>query len=140
MNIRSVSSWIRIALITTVLMLPGTIRPARADGGWCSYYKRIKGIPVASICIAVYGDGTYIHNMDAVWTDTERCSWRIDWVILYNGKTWWRDNGPVQGCNKVHGYRSRGKGYAPNHSRVCAVLYDVPENKQIDSACADIEN
>jgi hypothetical protein len=144
MNIRSASFCIRTTLLTVILMLAGPGHPARADGGGCTYYGIIgtgKGdVPYGELCIGVFGDGTYIHDMKAGWEEPQRCNWRIDWVIYYEGKTWWRDNGPAHGCTLVYGSRIRGKGYAPGGSEVCAELYDSAQNKRIDAACAAIEN
>ncbi len=124
-------------------MIPGTIRPARADGGGCSVYSSIPylDVPSGTLCFHVQGDGTNIDKMDAQWLAPSLCNWRIDWAIYYKGKTWWRDNGPTHNsCSHGHDGRTRGKGHAPAGSEVCAELYNTSRNQKIDAACASITN
>lgn len=137
----SVSSWIKTALLTVALIVPVPVQPARADANGCSIYSNAAGIPTNWICIEVWGEGTYIHNMYARWRGPSQCNWRIDWVIYYKGRTWWRDNGPEHNvCNHGQGGRTRGKGHAPAGSDLCAELYDTAKNSKIDAACVAIEN
>lgn len=142
-TLRPASSLIGSALLAVVVMVPGYVRPALADGGGCSVYSSIPHIDVPSgtLCFHVKGKGTNIDKMDAQWLAPSLCSWRIDWVIYYKGKTWWRENGPThEACSHGHDGRTRGKGQAPAGSEICAELYKTSRNTKIDAACADIEN
>lgn len=116
--------------------------PARADGRGCSAWGVIntpKGkLPAGGICLQVFGSGLKIYYMDANWFAPQLCNWRIDWVIYSNGKAWWRDKGPVHGCNNAHGNRIRTAGSAPDHSDLCAELYEAAQGIKIDAACVSI--
>lgn len=129
---RPASSLIGSALLAVSVMVPAAVRPAYADGGECSGRS-------PRLCFNVYGDGTYIHNMEAHWFAPSLCNWRIDWVIYYQGKTWWRNPGPVHtSCSHVRDGRTRGQGYAPIGSEFCAELYNTSRNRKIRQACVSI--
>jgi hypothetical protein len=96
-------------------------------------------------CFYIEGDGGRIDSMEAKfelgrpvqWEPL--CNWRIDWVIHYNNKTWWRDNGPPKAiCSNFLGSRIRGAGSAPIGSRFCAELVYFPLETKISEACLDI--
>jgi hypothetical protein len=132
-TLRPASSLIGSALLAVSVMVPAAVRPAYADGSDCSP----QGSP--TLCFNVYGDGNYIHNMEAHWLGYSLCNWRIDWVIHYQGKTWWRDKGPVHtSCSHVRDGRTRGQGNAPIGSQFCAELYNTSRNRKIREACVDI--
>jgi hypothetical protein len=115
--------------------------PAHATAIGCSKFSEMPylGIPTGVLCFNVYGSGENITSMDANWTTGALCNWRIDWVIYKDGKTWWRDNGPREGCQHVQGGRKRGAGRAPDGSEICAELYDVARNVKIEAVCHSIE-
>jgi hypothetical protein len=132
-----------LAMCLAMVVAGASARPAHADGGGCSVWSQINlptvTIPAGWLCLNVYGSGLNIHNMNAYWRTGTLCNWRIDWVIYNNGKTWWRDNGPVHGCDHITGTRVRGAGRAPDHSDICAELYNTARNVKIDAVCAGIE-
>jgi hypothetical protein len=156
---------VRFVLAVCLAMVVGgaSARPAQADGSQCNYFGAVTTVSVSGgpisvskeirpnrMCFDVYGDRNYIHNMEADFYLNVNplfplspqlepiCIWRIDWVIYYNGKTWWRDNGPPHGCSHFTGSRIRGAGWAPNFSEFCAELYYVPQNTKIADACVNI--
>lgn len=143
---RSVSAWIRTALLTAALMIPVPMQPAHArDVQGCSMYSDIslggETLPGGVLCMNLRGRGTYIRSMSAVWTAPMQCNWRIDWVIYYRGKVWWRSRGPNHdGCSYIKGWRNRGAGYAPSGSDLCGELYNTASNVKIDAACLAISN
>src|SRR3954447_25760179 len=132
---------LRTALMASVMLLFVLVQPVRADNFYshCTIYSSTAAgpytVPSGLLCLRVFGDGTYISNMDAKWYSVELCNWRIDWVIYYNGKTWWRNNGPAHNeCDNIHGTRIRSEGYAPAGSDLCAELYHNASGVRIDSA------
>jgi hypothetical protein len=142
-RLRAASSLIGSAFLAVTMTVNGTIRPAHADGGGCTVYSTIPyiGVPAGTLCFRVQGQGTKINKMDAQWLAPSLCNWRIDWAIYYKGKTWWRDKGPThKSCSHGHDGRTRGRGYAPAGSEVCAELYNTSRNRKIDAACASITN
>src|SRR4051794_1123057 len=90
--------------------------PAHATASGCSKFSEMPyfGIPTGTLCFTVRGSGEKITSMDASWQTGALCNWRIDWVIYKDGRTWWRDTGPRQGCQHIHGGRTRGAGRAPD--------------------------
>lgn len=98
-------------------------------------------MPAGTLCFNVKGQGTKINKMNAQWLAPSLCNWRIDWAIYYEGKTWWRDKGRTHNtCSYGNNGRSRGRGYAPAGSEICAELYNTSRNRKIDAACASITN
>lgn len=114
---------------------------AHATATGCTYFTG------GDLCLYVYGDGLEITSMGAYFhlpnKNSVICNWRIDWVIYLNGKVWWRDVGPVNGCEKggstavPTGSRSRREGWAPDGSQLCAELYTG--SRKVDAACVGIE-
>lgn len=142
-RLRAASSLIGSAVIVVTMTVNGTIRPAQADGGGCTVYSTIPyiDVPAGTLCFNVQGQGTNIDKMKAKWLAPTLCNWRIDWAIYHKGKTWWRDKGRTHNtCNRGHGGRTRGRGYAPAGSELCAELYNTSRNRKIDAACASITN
>jgi hypothetical protein len=119
------------------------IIPSATD---CSIWKTITVpltgvvIPKSWLCFTVYGSGTSISSMVATWRAPSLCNWRIDWVIYYQGKVWWKDKGSANGCTSITGGRSRGAGAAPAGSSLCAELYSTSHNKKLDDICFGIDN
>jgi hypothetical protein len=129
--------------LTGMTLLAGVASapPAHATAIGCSKFSETPylGIPTGVLCFNVFGSGENITSMDANWTVVGAlCNWRIDWVIYKDGKTWWRDNGPREGCLNGQAGRKRGAGRAPDGSDICAELYDVPRNVKIDAVCHSI--
>jgi hypothetical protein len=132
-----------IAFLAGSMVVCGSTPPAHANGGGCTVYSTIPyiDVPSGTLCFDVLGQGTNIDKMEAKWLAPSLANWRIDWVIYYQGKTWWRDNGPAHNSSDhVQGGRTRGSGKAPAGSEICAELYNTSRNIKIDAACASISN
>ena len=133
-----------LMLVAAIIALPVMVAsapPAHASASGCSKFSEMPyfGIPTGTFCFSVVGSGENIKSMEANWQTGALCNWRIDWKIYKNGKIWWRDTGPRQGCQHIHGGRKRGAGRAPDGSEICAELYNVARNVKIEAVCHSIE-
>jgi hypothetical protein len=132
-----------LAACLTILVSMLSARPVQAYGTGCTQWGEgiiPKITHPGTLCFTAFGSGENITSMKADFTYeslTSLCNWRIDWVIYYNGGTWWRDNGPRHGC-AYYGSRLRGAGWAPDNSAFCAELYDTARNAKIDAVCLQI--
>ena len=130
------------ACLPVAMVVAGaSARPAQATASGCSVFSEAPIIqwPSGWLCFDVNGSGESISSMRATWRVAgSLCNWRIDWAIYKDRKTWWRDNGPRHGCNKITGQRLRGAGRAPDGSEICAELYNTARNQKIDAVCHGI--
>jgi hypothetical protein len=134
-----------VSAVAFAMVSVHTPQPVQAYATGCSIWKEVPyyGIPTGWLCFTVEGDNgsTSIDSMRATWRTSELCDWRIDWVIYYRGKTWWRENGPEHNhCDHVTAGRARGKGSGPDGSKICAELYDTNQNTPIEAVCHRLED
>lgn len=137
---------VRVAVLAALFAVAGVIvapaTPAQASAQGCSIWSTVQTpipFPAGSMCIEVYGSGTTWSQSHMNWWALNMCNYRIDWVIIYGGKTTWRQKGANHNhCDYVSGVLDRGKGSAPNGALFCAQIWQLATNKMIDGACVHI--